>query len=114
MSICLNIPSLDAFDAICGHACESVYIAYGFGHVKSRKCIMFSACKICLQQTLEATYSAEQVESTTVVRFNEPHNKGIPLIITKNPVTLCFNSPTAKEASEYATRVNLVFVIGKL
>ena len=85
------------------HACESVYILYGLGHVKSKNCTMFSACIICLQHTLAATYSAEHVESTTIVCFREPHNIGSPLISTMKPDIDCFVSPTAKDASEYAT-----------
>ena len=56
---------------------------------------MFSACLICLQHTLAATYSAEQVESTTTVCLRDPHNIGTQLIITTKPDMDCLVSPTA-------------------
>ena len=91
--------------AILRTACESVYIRYGRGHVKSKNCTIFSACSICLQHILAATYSAEQVES---------HSIGTPLIKMTKPDIDCLVSPTAKDASVYATLVKRVFVSAKI
>jgi hypothetical protein len=80
-------------------AVESVYIVYGFGHAKPKNPIMFSACIACLHAMLAATYSAEHEESTTIVCFKLPHNSGVPLRKITYPLTLCFVSPIAKDAS---------------
>ena len=113
ISRCRTIPSFEAFVAILRHACESVYIRYGFGQVKSKNWTIFSACSICLQHTLAATYSAEQVESTTTVCFRDPHRIGTPLIKMTKPDMDCLVSPTANDASVYATFVKRVFVSAK-
>ncbi len=62
---------------------------------------MFSTCMICLQQTLAATNSAEQVESTLVVCWIDAHIIGVQFTKMVRPETLILSRPTAKEASVY-------------
>jgi hypothetical protein len=86
---------------------------YGFAQMKPKKRNMFSRCINCLQQTLAATNSAAHVESASLVCRMDPHITGVQLTKIVYPEMLSFNSPTANEASVYATVVVKREVVGR-
>ncbi len=79
MCRCLTFPSFAGLVAMWRHAMESVKSWYGFGQVKPKKAIMFSALRIYLDTMLAATNSAEHDESTTIVCLRDPQRRGTPL-----------------------------------